>query len=149
MKGSVVARDDLELLFNTLVQLGKIISQQTQQSPDVASATLLQYSALTFIKEVPDKTVSEFATHLVLSKSSATQLTERLLKAGFVTKITDSDDKRITRLRVTSQGEEQIKILRGQVMKNMEDIFSNVPAKDIKELIRIHTNLAEALKETK
>lgn len=138
---------DFEQLFNTMLQLGKLVSQQTQESHDERTATILQFSALNFIKEQPSATVSDLAMPLLLSKSSATQLVERLVKLGLVERANDPDDRRIIRLSITSNGEKEFSTLRNIMLEKMKRIFSKLPAKDTRELIRIHMNLIEALKK--
>lgn len=144
---SAISDYELEQLFNTMLLLGKLVSQQTQQSPEAASATMLQFAALKYIKESPEETISLLGEQLALSKSSATQLVERLESSGYVKKNNDRNDKRIVRLSLTVNGEEQLKLLRAQVLENMKKVVLKIPAKDIKELTRIYMNLAEALKQ--
>ncbi len=138
---------DIERLFNTMLQLGKLVSQQAQESHMQRTATMLQFSALHFLKEQPNVTVSDLAQFLQLSRSSATQLIERLVKSGFVQRVNDKKDRRITRLVITKLGEKEFIMLKGKLMKKMQKVFSKIPEKDIKELIRIHTNLVETLKK--
>ncbi len=138
---------DFEQLFNTLLALGKLMSQQTQESHEERSATILQFSALNFIKEQPNATVSDLAVPLQLSKSSATQLVERLVKLGLVERTNDSDDRRIIRLNITNNGEKEFSALRNKMLEKMKRIFSKLPANDLRELIRIHSNLIETLKK--
>lgn len=137
---------DFEQLFSTMMQLGKLMSQQTQETHEERTATMLQLMALQFLKEQPNGTVSELAKLLELSKSSATQLIERLAKAGLVKRINDKEDRRIVRLVITENGEKEFIALKKKLMEKMQKIFSKIPAKDLRELIRIHTNLIETLK---
>ena len=138
---------DLELLFNTMTQLGKLISQHTHLSHEEKAATLLQFSALKFIRDNKNTTVSDLAEKLQLSKSSATQLSERLVKSSSVKRINDTSDRRIVRLEITEAGREQIVELKRKMIEKMKKVFSKIPAKDIRELIRIHNDLIETLKK--
>ncbi len=138
---------DFEQLFNTMLQLGKLMSQHTQQTHEERTATILQFSALNFIKEQPSATISDLSVPLQLSKSSATQLVERLVKLGLVGRINDTEDRRIIRLSITENGEKEFAALKKKMMDKMQRIFSKIPAKDLRELIRIHTNLIETLKK--
>lgn len=140
-------KSDFEQLFATMMQLGKLMSQQTQETHEERIATMLQLMALQFLKEQPNGTVSELAKLLELSKSSATQLIERLAKAGLVERINDKEDRRIVRLVITEDGEKEFLALKKKLMKKMQKIFSKIPAQDLRELIRIHSNLIETLKK--
>ena len=69
----------IEQLFNTMGQLHKFLDAQTQESHDERIATFMQFSALKFLIEKKLSTVGDIAGQLKLSKSSATQLIERLV----------------------------------------------------------------------
>ncbi len=138
---------DFEQLFSTMMQLGKLMSKHTQETHEEQSATMLQLIALQFLKEQPNGTVSDLANFLKLSKSSTTQLVERLVRVGSVERVNDTKDRRIIRLNITETGEKEFTTLKNKMMERMQKIMSKVPAKDIRELIRIHTNLIETLKK--
>jgi len=138
---------DFEQLFNTMMQLGKLMSKQTHETHEEHTATMLQLMALQFLKEYPNGTVSDLANFLKLSKSSTTQLVERLVKVESVERINDTEDRRIIRLNITENGQNEYIALKKKLMDKMQKIFSKIPTKDIRELIRIHTNLIETLKK--
>lgn len=135
----------LEQLFNTMSQLRKLLENQAQESHEDRTATMMQFSALKFLKDNKNSTVGDIAGHLRLSKSSATQLIERLVKVKLVQRIDDQEDRRLVRLVITSNGEQEIVNLRKRFMDKMSKIFTNVPDEDLKELVRIHTKLIETL----
>ena len=137
----------IEQLFNTMGQLRKVLESRAHMIKDEKTATIMQYSALKFLKRNKNSTVSNLAIHLRLSKSSATQLVERLVKMNLVERVHDKNDRRIIHLTITPVGEQKIIELRKKFINNMEKIFSKIPEEDLKELIRIHTNLINALQE--
>ncbi len=136
-----------EQLFNTIMQLRKLVFQKAYSSHKERVATMLQLSALNFLKEQSGVTVGDLAQFLQLSKSSATQLTERLVKVRLVKRISDKRDRRCIHLTVTQKGEAELMALKKKVMEKMNRFLSKLPEEDIKELIRIHTNLIEDLKK--
>lgn len=138
---------DIEHLFTTMMQLGKLMSQRTQETHEERIATMLQFAALNFVKEQPNGTVGDFAKFMQLSKSSATQLVERLVKADLVERLPDKDDRRIIRITLTPSGEKEYEVLHEQMLKKMKVFTSKIPAKDLREIIRITTNLIETLKK--
>ena len=137
----------IEQLFNTMGQLRKVLESRAQMIKDEKTATIMQYSALKFLKLNKNSTVSNLAIYLRLSKSSATQLIERLVKMTLVERVPDKKDRRIIHLTITTEGEQKIIELRKKFMNKMEKVFSKIPEEDLKELIRIHTNLINALQE--
>lgn len=138
---------DIEQLFSSMLQLGKLMSQQTQETHEEKAATMLQFLTLQSLKERPNGTVTDLCNVLNLSKSSATQLIERLVKSGLVGRVDDTDDRRIIRLHITQNGEKEFTVLKKKLMDRMLKTFSRIPAKDVRELVRIHTNLIQSLKK--
>src|SRR4051812_28021184 len=98
----------IDQLFDTMNQLRKAIGSQTQESHEEKFATMMQYSALVNLQNNKNATVGDIARHLKLSKSSSTQLVERLVKSGFVDRISDKDDRRVVRISITAVGEEHV-----------------------------------------
>jgi DNA-binding MarR family transcriptional regulator len=137
---------DIEELVETMMQLGKLISQEMHQSSD-KSTTLLQVLSLKYLSDHKECTIGDFAEHLTLSKSSATQLIERLVNGNLIDRVDDIHDRRIIRLKLTAKGKKEFEELTKKKMEKMKKILSHVPQKDIKELIRIHKELIENLQK--
>lgn len=138
---------DIEQLFATTIQLGKLLSHRNPETQEERTATMLQFATLNFVKEHPNRTVSDLANFMQLSKSSATQMVERLVKAGLIKRLDDRDDRRIIRLDITPLGEKEYEVLHGKMLEKMKVFTSKIPSKDLRELIRINTNLIETLKK--
>lgn len=138
---------DIEGLFNTMMQFGKLITQQAKESHEERNATMLQFAALSLLKGKPYQPIGDLADCLKLSKSSTTQLIERLVHAGFVKRDSDREDLRITRIVLTPTGESEIIQQKKKMLEKTGKLFSKVPGKDIKELIRIYSIVIEGLKK--
>lgn len=137
----------VEDFFETNIQIGKFLHQLSNISMEDKVTTMLQMHALTYLKKHPGETVGELAQSFQMSSSSAAQFMERLEKADLVERIQDKKDKRIIRLSITKNGEREFIILKKKFMDKMQKIFSKIPANDIREIIRIQTNLIETLKK--
>ncbi len=137
----------IEQLFNSMGQIRKLLENQTQESHEEKTATIMQYSALKFLKSTENSTVGDIGGHLKLSKSSATQLIERLVKADLVERFDDQKDRRIVHIVITPAGKQKIIDLKKKFMDKMSKIFSKIPDEDLKELTRIHSNLVETLQK--
>jgi DNA-binding MarR family transcriptional regulator len=137
----------LEELFDTMWQLRKLLVSQTQETHEEQTATAMQFAALMFIRQHKRATVGDVANHLQLSKSSATQLVDRLVHGRLVTRSEDATDRRIVRLDLTDDGSRRLKNIRQQYLAKMGALLSKVPESDLVQLIRIHTNLIQTLQE--
>ncbi len=138
---------DTEKLAETLIQLGRFMMHFQQNTEKDHSSTMLQTFVLHFIQSNPNISIKDLVKILNISKSSATQLIERLVKSGFVKRDYDKEDRRIIHLKITSKGETELVILKKKKIDKIKHLFSKVPPEDIKELIRIHTNLLMQIKK--
>ncbi len=134
----------IEELMSTMLQLGKLMSHR-QQEHGMDKTTMFQFITLQAIKQEPDVKVSGFCQNMKISKSSATQLIERLVKAGFIKRIRSTKDRRVVKLVITDAGEKELRKLRREVINKMKTLLSRIPERDVDELIRIHKNLIEVL----
>src|SRR6516225_6669453 len=74
-----------------------------------AEITPEQYWLLRLLSRAGSLSIGELATHLGITASSATSACKRLEKAGLLTRERQSDDERIVRVALTTQGTAQIK----------------------------------------
>lgn len=146
MNNKIENQTDIEKLINTMFQLKKLISNKATETHEDRIATMLQFSALSVLMEQKNCSMTNIVKSLQLSKSSATQLIERLFKAKLVERMIDIDDRRNVRLKITEKGKEEFILLKKKIIEKMTKILLNIPDHDIKELIRIHTNLITTLK---
>lgn len=138
--------EHIEELFNTIFQFKTVVANLYSEAED-GRATMLQFSALNHIQENPNLSVAEVGRLLHLSKSSSTQLIERLEKAGFTKRVQDKKDRRITHLSISGTGKKELKESKKKMLAKMGIIFSHLPEKDILDLVRIHKTLLNKLME--
>lgn len=142
-------KNSIEQLVSTMMQLGKLMKQLREDYRSEKPTTVLQFTALRLLKERDGTKVSDLSYHLKISKSSTTQLIERLVKSGLVKRVHGKKDRRVVLLIITPKGEKEFAQLRAEVIKRMSKFLSKIPEKDIDELIRIHTNIINTLKKQK
>ncbi len=136
-----------EQLLNNILQLRKLMLQAADVAHEEKAATMLQLFALNFLHDRPGTKLSSLGASLHLSKSSSTQLIERLEKMGFLKRAVDKDDKRIIHLSLRLKGERKLSVLRRKVIHKMNRIISKVPESDLKELVRIQSDLIKTLEK--
>ena len=137
----------IEQLFGTMGQLRKLFEKHVQELHEDKTSTFMQFSALKFLKMNENNTVGDIAAYLRLSKSSATQLIERLAKSGLVDRIDDKEDRRIVHVVITQTGIEKLIEMKKRFIGKMAELLKEVPEADLKELVRRQTILIETLQQ--
>ena len=140
-------KNEVEQLFNGFMQFRKLVSTRLGQSHEEKMATTLQFFVLNLLQEQSDITIGDLGQILQLSKSSTTQLSERLVKLDLIKRFPDESDRRVIHLVITTKGKKEYNILRKKMITKMNEIFKRIPSQDLKELIRISNNLINSLEQ--
>jgi DNA-binding MarR family transcriptional regulator len=112
-------------------------------------ATPLQLEALLFLRMHPKSSVSALGDYLQLSSSAIAQLTDRLAKSNFIKRERNPADRRTVLLTLTAQGDKIFVRLHKVHMEKIKELVSLLPEQDMKDLIRIFTNLLQKLEGRK
>lgn len=136
---------DLDEHISLLMSMRRLFMQQSELSFEEHSTTVLQFSAIDFLCGHPKAMVGELAAGLRMSMSSATQLVERLVNAGFVRRLEDERDRRIIRLVTTDKGISELNDIQSDMREKMKRVFSKISADDLRTLVRIQKTLLETL----
>ncbi len=103
----------------------------------VSEANLLQLHALSLLKEHGHLSMSEFAKAMNISPSTATEFADRLIRSGFITRITEPQNRRTVLISLTALGKRIIgKGIRRKKLL-LTTLFSELPASDRAHLKRI------------
>lgn len=86
--------------------------------------TPAQAGILFLLKERDGQTMTELSQVLSIDNSTMTGLIDRLQKSGFVNRIAGLKDRRISRIRITTQGMEEIERAKAVIHKVNEKIKS-------------------------
>lgn len=139
---------DLDEFISTLQEIWRFIHKNDKKKIWIKKeGTPLQFFTLRFILNNPSSTVTDVTKRFQITKSSATQLVERLQKQGLIGKVPDKKDRRIVHLKLTAKAIRILAKMKKERDEQMKKIFSKVSSKDLRELIRIHMSLLKNLKK--
>ncbi|WEV45461.1 MarR family transcriptional regulator [Streptococcaceae bacterium ESL0687] len=93
-------------------------------------------------------TNSEIADTSSIKPSSVTAMVKQLEQDDLIYRLVDEDDKRISRIYLTSKGRQDVKERKKHVDKVTEEIFASLTLKEQEELFHLLTKLDSSL-ETK
>ena len=138
---------NIDSITSLLLQISKLIVQQSNISYEERASTHLQMHVLSFLEKNPKATSSDIAKYINASLSSIAQLTDRLEKAGYIERAGDANDRRIIHISLTEEGENHLKQMRKAKLERMKTLFANIDEHDEKELIRIFEKILANLKK--
>lgn len=139
----------VEDFFETNIQIGKFLHQLSNISIEDKVTTMLQMHALTYLKKHPGETVGELAQSFQMSSSSIAQFIERLEKIKLISKISDENDRRITKLFLTKKGEKELEQIHKKMLEKASKLLDYISEEDLNQLVKIQTRMLKNLKNEK
>ncbi len=110
---------------------------------------MLQFHALIGIRERDEgMTMHDFATHMRITRPSATSFAERLVKMGWVKRATDPKNRRVVRLRLTPQAERLMEKTMESRRQTLTNLLATLTEKDKDDFLRILHTLVDAMRST-
>ncbi|WP_239254885.1 MarR family winged helix-turn-helix transcriptional regulator [Listeria ilorinensis] len=99
--------------------------------------TVVQLLALGLIRKEPHLTLGELSERMKLSKSTASGIVDRLVKAGFLTRARNAENRRALNLALTKAGEEKASETYELFFKRLEPILE-AGSEPLHELLETH-----------
>jgi DNA-binding MarR family transcriptional regulator len=122
--------DRLIYLVFTAQQKLKTYLNNTLSSEGV-TVTPAQAAILFMLREKDGQSMSELSQVLSMDNSTVTGLVDRLQRSGLVTRRANPDDRRISLIRITPQGVEEIKKAKPVITRVNERIKSGLSEQEI------------------
>ena len=93
--------------------------------------------ALYFIANFNKAVPGDISSFMDISSARIAAVLNNLEKKGYIVREIDSDDHRRTRLNLTREGNDFIKEIKREVIKEIEKVFNLLGEHDAQELVRI------------
>lgn len=122
--------DRLIYLVFTAQQKLKTYLNNTLNSEGV-TVTPAQAAILFLLREKDGQSMSELSQVLSMDNSTVTGLVDRLQKSGLVTRRANPDDRRVSLIRITPQGVEEIKKAKPVITRVNEQIKAGLSDQEI------------------
>lgn len=122
--------DRLIYLVFTAQQKLKTYLNNTLNSEGV-TVTPAQAAILFLLREKDGQSMSELSHVLSMDNSTVTGLVDRLQKSGLVTRRANPDDRRVSLIRITPQGVEEIKKAKPVITRVNEQIKAGLSDQEI------------------
>ncbi len=137
------SKDEMPLSASILVHiclLNSVLERGGDRTTAQHGLTMTQWFALGCVGHSADcgVTHSELGQRLMLSKAPITGVVDRLEKGGFVVREPDGHDRRVSRVKITTKGNEAWLTVRGSLREMAENIcqgFSESQMRDAEMML--------------
>ncbi len=139
-----------ESVIKKLYCLGRSFRQTHRHASSLHDLTIRQIQALHLIAAKPaGATITELASEGQVAAATASQLADRLTAAGWIKRVHDRIDKRLIRLKLTTQGRKHFLDAANCRLSRLNQALQKLGASDLKELDRLLTKFNEIYSITK
>ena len=98
-----------------------------------------EFSVMEFLYSKGEKSIQEIRDRILLASGSATYVVDNLEKKGYVNRIVNETDKRVTYIKLTREGKDLINNIFAMHKKNTKKIFSDLTNEELitlKEILK-------------
>jgi DNA-binding MarR family transcriptional regulator len=78
--------------------------------------------------------VSDIGHHMEISSPAASQLLDKLVEAGYVSREENNEDRRIKNIKITHKGRELVEEIKNEHQQKLNEMIKAVPEKDRENL---------------
>lgn len=133
--------------ISTANEIKNLMEKKSCINYDTKVVPKLQFFTLKYISKNKGIIIGDLANVLTMSSGAVAQLIERLISKGWIKKEVDEHDKRIYHLSLTNAGEKEVLKMNKIFVDKMISMLSNIPEKDLMEIVRIQKKLLEQLRK--
>jgi DNA-binding MarR family transcriptional regulator len=122
MKNSQSSEELIRLMFS----IALILKEEVKANQRTYKLSSAHIDLLKYIHENNAPTMKDIAEHLFVSAPSATSFTDTLIKAGYLRRVLDEEDRRIIRVTLTSKGQGELRSLILTVKKRVTEVLDEL-----------------------
>ena len=138
-------RDELRSIMRAWGRQQLAFSDETMHFFMDVELTMAQFRALVMIRRWGPQTGRELASRLHVTPGSLVPLVDRLEEQGYLRRVPDQDDRRLTWLELTPKADRLFRRLWGMGAARIASAVSRLVPRDRAELRRLLTRVAEHL----
>ena len=110
-----------------------------------SNISLMQFYVIFTLEEKGELTMTQLSNELLISKQQMTPLTDKIIDAGFAERKYDPADRRMVKIRLTSQGQEFLQKQRTGIFSMLKEKLENLGAGDLDLLYLSFTDIKKII----
>ncbi|MBW4061057.1 MarR family transcriptional regulator [Candidatus Saccharibacteria bacterium] len=128
-------------LYEHLGELKRMMMRTRDQMLGEHQLTRTQVEVMAALRHNGDQTIGEVADYLGVTHSASTQTVETMVKRGLVERFNDATDRRIVRIKLTSEGIVLADTLYQSHLGHMKAVFSDLSEDELRVMITVLSRL--------
>lgn len=137
----------VEELERLLRRISSIIKRRGRDILTDFKITPPQFNALLVLRKNGEMTIGELGEKMYLACSTATDLVDRMERNGLVSRVRDTKDRRVIRVRVLEKGNQMVDEVMTARINYLEGVLNQVKLDDCQAMIKSMSLLYELMKD--
>ena len=134
--------DKINEVFPMVIR--EFLKRQTNELSK-GNITMPQMVILNFLYNHGESRMTDLAHFMSVTTAAMTGIIERLVRYGYVLRISEPNDRRIIKIKLTSKGAVIVKKINQQKRRMIIDIFSKLPQQERDDYLRIILHIRDIL----
>ena len=134
-------------LFESIFKLTRVLKTREPHGVKNSDLTILQIHTLIFISKSQPVPMHEIAESFQITKPTATSLIDILMKLGYVSRVEDKEDRRVTRIKLSKRGNDFLQKHTSKTSLKINKILNYLTPSDKKDLKRIIDTVNKKIEE--
>jgi DNA-binding MarR family transcriptional regulator len=134
-------------IFESIFNLIRTLRTKNPQTSKGSHLSMVQVHTLTFIKERQPIAMHEIAESFQVTKPTATSIIDVLEKDGYVERMDDKNDRRITRIKLSKKGDDFFTKGLNKAGSKVSKLLSYISQEEKEDLMRIINKINAKLEE--
>jgi len=135
----------VDKLDEVMLVLMKVFARRSMQELCQNKLTLSQFLLLGLLHKEKECKMSHLADFMQVSLPTITGVVDRLVRQGLVLRLSDPNDRRLVKIKLTPQGQSLLQKIFQQRRKTIKELFAQVSDYDRKEYLRILNSIKERI----
>ncbi len=127
--------NDQEKLISLMFSAGRLIRDLIKTGKYRDPFSHIQLETLRFVEKHHTPTMKDIAKYLCVKPSSATAMTETMVRCGLLKRLTDAKDRRVVKIALTPRGRKALDHYQDHAYRALGKIFKRLDGKDAKAMI--------------
>lgn len=111
------------------------------------SLSVPQFRTLAFLNRYPGASLSQLAEHLGVTKATASNLTERLVKNNLVSRVENPEERRHILLNLTEKGTYHLQQTRTMTSARIASVLDDLPEEQMQSMVEGLTALSSVFEQ--
>ena len=138
----------LDRIVETAIYLQTESRRLAREQCDRLGITATQLSVLKMLEQVGDLSLSQLSKRMATTNSTVTGIVDRMVAAKLVAREQDADDRRVWRIRLTSDGRGIASKIRSAPWDMLRAAVMALPAAELEQLVATLAKVADHVDKT-